>query len=221
MSATKILGSYNKADPLRLCSGESRKANAALRDYIALGAGRSLEKLFEVYSNRAATIPLPSKSLNGLKTWSARNAWQARVTAWEEIQNKDEEEKWAKRREEIRLADYKLGAELRKVVEDFIEELPKVIYEKRVRTGERIVTDPQTGETIREVEYVQYVRVNATPAQLGQAAKAASDLQRLAAGMEQQPGGQQGTETPMGGVVKHGYVLILPDNGRAPSVTRH
>ncbi|MEE8176488.1 MAG: hypothetical protein V3T65_00660 [Acidobacteriota bacterium] len=203
------------ADPLRRSGVESVRANAAFRDYVAMGEGRSLEKLLAAYIHRASTEQLPSLKLNTLKKWSQRHAWQARLAAWEATQHAIEEDRWSKRREELRLDDFALGAKLRDMVLDFLEVLPLVIEGRRIKAGERIIVDPQTREKIREIGYVQYVRMNATPAQLGQAARAASELQRLAAGME--PNGQTPKEPPL---VKQGYVLILPDNGRGvPSMT--
>lgn len=175
---------FDKDDPLRrVVPGESRRANAALRDYVAMGGGRSLSKLLNQYRSSTPQQP-PTKHQNTLKTWSARWQWQARLAAWEEAMQAEEEEHWRRRRVEIRRDDDALGKRLREVVEKFLEALPTLTQTRRVKSGERTYADPDTGETVREVTYTQFARIATNPGQLGQAAKAASDLQRAAAELE-------------------------------------
>jgi len=70
---------WSEVDPLARAEPETRQANAALRDYAAMGPGRSLASL----ASRHQTDPkaAPTKRLRTLKDWSRRYAWQARVEA--------------------------------------------------------------------------------------------------------------------------------------------
>ena len=54
------------------------KATAAFAEYVAMGDGRSLEKLAEARVSRKLARSVPS-SLNVLKRWSARYCWQERI----------------------------------------------------------------------------------------------------------------------------------------------
>ncbi len=58
---------------------ETERAKAAFADYLAMGPGRSLEKLAEQYQN--VTEPCPTRRLNTLKGWSTNFAWQDRIAA--------------------------------------------------------------------------------------------------------------------------------------------
>lgn len=58
---------------------ESPKARQAWADYLALGEGRSLEKLAATY--RTATEPPPTKQIDTLKEWSRSFGWQSRLQA--------------------------------------------------------------------------------------------------------------------------------------------
>jgi hypothetical protein len=76
---------FDPADPLATCEGETERANAALRDYAAMGPGRSLGKLARRYAtaggSRAKRGQPPTARLATLESWSARYAWRARVQA--------------------------------------------------------------------------------------------------------------------------------------------
>lgn len=173
---------FDRNDPLKRCPGESKRSHAALLDYVGMGGGRSLPRLAEVYSHKLATEPPPTRKLQALKNWSQRHAWQERVVLWSEMERKAEEEHWKRRRDEIRRDDDSLGKRLREVVQEFLADLPKFTQTRRVKQGEKMTTDPDTGEPIKEVTYIQFVKINTNPGQLGQAGKAASELQRAAAG---------------------------------------
>lgn len=74
-------------DPLaRRVPGEGKRANAALRDYAAMGAARSLRALLERYVQRAtslgATRP-PTVLWRTICSWSQRQNWVARVDAYD------------------------------------------------------------------------------------------------------------------------------------------
>jgi hypothetical protein len=58
---------------------ETPKAAQAWNDYLAMGAERSLDKLFAHY--QTATKAAPVKRLRTLKDWSSRHDWQARLVA--------------------------------------------------------------------------------------------------------------------------------------------
>ena len=172
---------FDPERPLERCQGESKRANLALRDYCIMGGGRSISKLLKRYLAATDQQP-PTRREPTLKTWSARFRWQARLALWENTQQKAEEEHWRKRRLEIRRDDDSLGKRLREVVQEFLADLPKFTQTRRVKQGEKMTTDPDTGEPIKEVTYIQFVKINTNPGQLGQASKAASELQRTAAG---------------------------------------
>ena len=70
---------WSRADPLARVGAETRLANAALRDYAAMGPGRSLDKLLDRY--RSVPDACPTKRRPTLHEWSVRYAWQARVEA--------------------------------------------------------------------------------------------------------------------------------------------
>jgi hypothetical protein len=58
---------------------EPPRARQAWADYLALGPGRSLEKLAAQYHSR--TVSVPTRQLSRLKTWSATFGWQLRLQA--------------------------------------------------------------------------------------------------------------------------------------------
>jgi len=96
---------WSQSDPLARAAPETRQANLALRDYAAMGPGRSLAALV----NRHQTDPkaAPTKRLRTLKDWSRRFAWQARVEAVDVAYSKrlaeaELTERLAARRERIR-----------------------------------------------------------------------------------------------------------------------
>ena len=69
-------------DPLARIPGESRRANQALRDYAAMGVGRSLDALLTQYIDLAMTGHRPlTKVRFTLHEWSRRNHWVARAAA--------------------------------------------------------------------------------------------------------------------------------------------
>lgn len=73
-------------DPLVRHEGEGRRANAALRDYAALGIVRSLRVLLAGYvtqaANANATKP-PTVVWRTLSSWSQRHDWVARAAAYD------------------------------------------------------------------------------------------------------------------------------------------
>jgi hypothetical protein len=57
---------------------ESSRARAAFTAYLALGPGRSLERLAATYQTCTKPAP-PTRHLTTLKQWSAAHRWQERV----------------------------------------------------------------------------------------------------------------------------------------------
>lgn len=78
-----------KERPLNRIPGESRAANAALRDYYLMGAGRSLRDLLKEYNRQTAdesqTKKPPTLSWGTLSGWSVKHHWQSRIAAQKEI----------------------------------------------------------------------------------------------------------------------------------------
>jgi hypothetical protein len=64
---------------------ESRKANQAARDYMLMGANRSLRNLLAAYV--ANSITAVSKSWATISDWSQRYDWVDRARRWDDIQN--------------------------------------------------------------------------------------------------------------------------------------
>ena len=63
------------------------KAQAALADYLAMGPGRSLEKLCEVYVERRRSVgaeAVPTTRLPTLQKWSSEYNWQEEALAYEQ-----------------------------------------------------------------------------------------------------------------------------------------
>ncbi|HEY3312288.1 MAG TPA: hypothetical protein VGK00_11670 [Anaerolineales bacterium] len=69
---------------------ESRKANAALRDYLRLGADRSLEALLSAYASHPQP---PTRSLHRLKSWCSRYDWPERAELYDQLQLAGETER--------------------------------------------------------------------------------------------------------------------------------
>jgi len=93
---------FDTQDPLAQCEGESDRANAALRDYAHMGAGRSLRRLAKRYASVPQTEAPPTRSAGTVSGWSVRYAWQARIAVWTQIDQQEEEDEWKARRARIR-----------------------------------------------------------------------------------------------------------------------
>jgi hypothetical protein len=88
-------------EPLTRVKGESKRANAALRDYALMGAGRALRKLLQNYIERAANVEQaqpPTTRWSTICGWSASLAWQERVVRFDELQQEIEVRDYAARR---------------------------------------------------------------------------------------------------------------------------
>lgn len=94
---------WDRERPLARIKGETKKANAALRDYARLGAGRSLAILWRSYHDQPMTGQLPPTRNHGtLKNWSAAHSWVARVERWDKLESEKEDQKWRERRDQWR-----------------------------------------------------------------------------------------------------------------------
>ncbi|MFZ6029964.1 MAG: hypothetical protein ACOYYS_19800 [Chloroflexota bacterium] len=135
---------FDPERPLEQCPGESARCNAALHDYAFMGPGRSLRKLCEQYKQRATqSIKPPSARLPTLMNWSMEFAWVARVATWQKQIDAEIELKWAERREQQRIEEWKLRDELLKLVHAQLAEGPKFLKSKRrviKETGQEIIT---------------------------------------------------------------------------------
>jgi hypothetical protein len=187
---------WNPKAPLERAKGESRKANQALRDYALMGSGRSQRKLIEHYKKQAASNPLakpPTLVYSTLAGWCLNFDWVARVDAWTEIRQEQDEIEWAERRRQIRQDDYRLAERLRGLANEILDAAP-TFYRRRVKTerGEPTRRVVESGD--REVHHItrvdtQIVTVALDGNLMTKAAKVASELGRLAA--EVQPPAQK------------------------------
>ena len=69
---------------------ETQRAKTAYAEYLAMGPGRSLEKLLAEYQERKRTgkgASVPTTRYATLADWSRKHGWQARVAAFEGKQN--------------------------------------------------------------------------------------------------------------------------------------
>lgn len=180
---------FDPSDPLaRVKPGESRKANAALRDYVYMGASRSIDSLYERYREAKARDPQykpPTLSRSSLYTWSSRNRWQERLDRFLELEDERIQREWDERTRKIRESDYQDGEELRALHRRIMAEAPNFTKTRRriIRGEPRVVDD--NGKTIKPGEPdKEIITVQLDINLLIRALKTASDLQRLAAGLE-------------------------------------
>lgn len=174
-------------DPLDRRPDETRQANDALLDYYHMGSGRSVRLLCDKYRNQteicAGSRP-PTRRLSTLLEWSTRHEWQDRIhesvrldqeaerIAREEAL-KEEAQKWAKRRLDVREKDWQQAARLRELADKIMDEAPKFL-----KTTRKYLAGKDGGPD-REI-----VTVAIDAKVMIQALEAASKLQRLAAEME-------------------------------------
>ena len=156
--------------------GDTPRSYAALLDYAAMGAGRSLAKLAAAYRNHTGvgTAP-PTRQESTLGAWSASHAWAERVAAYDAVCAAEGEAERAARRRQRRAAleeaDHADGAALRAFVMDALREAPKFL-----RRSEQIVE--ANGERVKVIT----LALAAGPGELARALKEASALQRLSLG---------------------------------------
>jgi len=117
---------WDRADPLAQAAGESRRANQALRDYAAMGAGRSLRKLHGRYVQQPSNNPptgfhAPTASFTTLSTWSLKHDWVARAERWDQVAAQEAEAAWRERREEEREEEWHLTRALFRRARDMLD----------------------------------------------------------------------------------------------------
>jgi hypothetical protein len=155
--------------------GETLRAHAAFLDYVRMGPGRSLRKLFELYRDRsgieAGSEKPPTKRLNTLREWSVSYAWQKRLEAWTVERGQRDQALWEQRRRELREADWQTGEKLREQANAALDQVPQFL-----KTTRRVVR--AKGQPEREV-----ITMGLKLGEVAGAAEIASKLQRLAAEM--------------------------------------
>lgn len=165
------------AIPARI-EGETDKAYQAFCDYCAMGAGRSLSKLFAIYqrqNDEDTTKPAPSRRWKSITDWSANNDWQIRVRTYDDAVRKERDEAdleiWKDRRKTIPEEGYQLGQKLLKMAVEMAEQLSTVplVTKRRFIKG-------KDGEPDREI-----IQVAPNFKALATVGKLAIDLQRQAA----------------------------------------
>ncbi len=175
---------FDPTSPLTRIAKESRKANAALRDYWLMAAGRSLGKLIGNYQNRIQSVSEscpetpPTLRLPTLKQWSVRFHWQKRIAARQAIADAEDEDEWERRRTEQREREWTGGLSLF----ERAEQIAKLPYVKGSKTDHIMITAEMVGQEIATTTIVEPLNVSAKDeaALRGMASK----LGRLASGME-------------------------------------
>ena len=162
--------------PFARAKWETQKANRALKDYIAMGPGRSLTKLHKVYTEDTLEKgESPTKCLRTLKNWSSRYDWQARLACWDELEREDEEETWRDRRRKIREGEWGQA----RILLDRVEQMLKFPLAQVERVEETYIDGrPKAVTIVNPVRWSQR--------DVARFMQVASELGRLAAEMEQQ-----------------------------------
>lgn len=161
---------WDIAEPLKRAQGETKRANQALRDYAALGVGRSIDKLHARYIANESQIEPPTKSRHTLAGWSIRYDWQRRVAEYDRQEEEAFEQQRREWRRQLIEQDWEHGQRLRELSEKILAAAPSFI-----RRREKIEKLPDGGER-------RIITVALDANALARVEKLASDLQRLAAG---------------------------------------
>lgn len=139
-----------------------------------MGAGRSLEKLVQVYTSSGIEKP-PTRHRATLGVWSSTHDWQARVAEYDRLlaAEAEAERQVIRRQRRIALeeADWRDGGELRAQALALLAEVPKFL--RRTETEVK-----QDGELIRVIT----LALATGPGELARVLKVASELQRLSTG---------------------------------------
>ncbi len=137
---------------------ETARAKTAYADYLAMGPGRSLEKLLAVYLQRrqgGGEATVPARRLRTLEQWSASFGWQARLL---EIANREAREAEEKQRAHIRSimeTGYALPHERVKA----LQELGTVIFGEMLERSGRWLRDVKqigSGETAQVIDIERF-----------------------------------------------------------------
>src|SRR3954470_22898345 len=109
---------------------DNAKSYAALCDYAALGPGRSLEKLVQIWT-RSGLADKPTRWLSTLKRWSSAQRWALRCDAYDQQAQVELEQQRAvvraARRAELEDSDWQQGAALREAAAALLAEVPRFL----------------------------------------------------------------------------------------------
>lgn len=180
---------FDPDQPLNRVTREPLIKNTALRDYYAMGPGRSIRRLAARYKEQKAQggkLP-PTLKVNTLFKWSTVWAWQERVAAQTELDNQADKLEIDQRRRDALEAEWVNAQALRDIAGRIFAESANFIKTTRrvVRGTPRIVDqagrviDPGTPEQV----------ITTLGLDLGLAIKAAqtsSQLARLSLGLVQE-----------------------------------
>jgi hypothetical protein len=148
--------------------GESRNAHQALLDNYAWRCGlrEQIERYKQQTLNKDSTKP-PTVSITSIGQWSTWYAWEERKNLQKLIDQEAERQMWLERRTQARELDWTQGEKLRDLADKVIKEAPNFVKE---------------WASLEDGTLVKYKALSADA--LVKVAKLASDLQRLASGME-------------------------------------
>jgi hypothetical protein len=148
--------------------GESRAAHQALLDNYSRrwSLPKQADEYREIASRDDSANP-PTKSVKTLFQWSRWYAWEERKNLQKLIDQEAERQLWLERRAQARDLDWSQGGKLRDLAEKVIEEAPNFVKE---------------WTSLEDGMLVKYKALSTDA--LVKVAKLASDLQRLASGME-------------------------------------
>lgn len=163
---------WKEDDPLAHIKWESEAAHQALVDFWRMGPTRTPGKLARKYANMPHDIEVepPTRSFGTIQTWCREKWWRARIRAAHNLHIQQQEALWRQRQLELRQQDWELGNKLRQQVLDFLDLVP--FFEKK-RVGMHVDAEGRRYKVFT-------VRLNVSLPQLAQAAKVASELQRVA-----------------------------------------
>lgn len=164
---------------------ESRISNNCFIDYCLLGPGRSLKLLFESYQTRKATDPYfkaPVRKVAKLNQLSMRFGWPERAKRYDEIQRQKmldaDSEFWIAARRQVPYMDYMQASKLRELADATLAKLKDFVDHT-----EKVEGDAAKGTLVK------IVREKVDLGNVIEAIKLASQLQRLAAGLDKSQSG--------------------------------
>lgn len=169
---------------------EPRASTRMLVDYLSMGPRRTIQGLYNYYQDRQAKDPLfinPVKKFSQLNTYSMRFGWVERAKRYDEINTQQrleaEKEFWARARQAIPAMDYSQGQRLRELADKTLEKIQDFIEEK-----ESIEPGPPAGPG-QPAMMLKVINKRVDLRAVIEAIKLASQLQRLAAGLDQSQSG--------------------------------
>lgn len=181
---------------------DTPRSYMALCDYAAMGPGRSIDKLLQVYTSHGTGKP-PTRHRATLGVWSSTHDWQARVEAYDlalfQAEEQDRQAIRRARRLQLENQDWHDGEALRARVSELLAEMPRFLRRSETQIE-------QGGELVRVIT----LALSAGPGELARALKVASELQRLSVG---EPTGHV---QHSGEVAVKGYVSVNPDEWDEP-----